>query len=195
MRATAAPLRHHRTHGASTTRIARRGAASIDGRAHLCRPDGTFLLCRERKRWHQLAIRKGRFERCESGARALSLGTHPHENPVLMITRSSPGHPAAEPSHAVDPMLLVEQGHRDAPWIAVPFLATVRGVDRHGERFEADTVLDNISTHRSKKILFTHYEVTRSTYVSWRCLFPVCLRHFSLPSLPLPVHFNEIITF
>ena len=64
-----------------------------------------------------------------------------------MTIRLSPGHPAAEPSHAAEPPLPAQQGRRDTPSIAVPFLATVRGVDRDGERFEAETVLENLSTH------------------------------------------------
>jgi len=64
-----------------------------------------------------------------------------------MNIRLSPDHPAAESSHAAEPALPAQQGRRDTPWIAMPFLATVRCVDRDGERFEADTVLDNLSTH------------------------------------------------
>jgi len=34
---------------------------------------------------------------------------------------------------------------RSMPRIELPFPATVRGVDRHGERFRLETVLDNLS--------------------------------------------------
>src|SRR5947208_2933130 len=63
-----------------------------------------------------------------------------------MTLRLSPDHPAAEPSHAAEPALPAQQRCRGTPWIAAPFLATVRGVDRDGERFEMHTVLDKLST-------------------------------------------------
>jgi PilZ domain len=35
--------------------------------------------------------------------------------------------------------------HRSVSWLAMPFPATVRGVDQSGDRFRIDTVLDNFS--------------------------------------------------
>jgi hypothetical protein len=64
-----------------------------------------------------------------------------------MTLRLSPDHPAAASRHTADSVLLGEPRCRDAAWIEVPFLATVRGIDQDGTRFEAETVLDKLSTH------------------------------------------------
>ena len=47
---------------------------------------------------------------------------------------------------------------RRTPRIELPFPATVRGVDRHGERFELETLLDNLSATGLYLRLVRHVE-------------------------------------